>query len=305
MREKSLLPEWSRPERLYLWDPHFSDYGNNKIFLLYRGLEEFLMKMRIPYTLLGIRHLPGIDKREIWIKDWGPFQTREGLNWFRYAPSYLPRKLRDPEPVAIPGSGLSTTEGLILDGGNFIHNGEGTAIMTRRVFSENPGWTEQSLRAFFRDRYGIDRLFFIEEEPDDEYGHIDGLLRFLSPDRLAVSTLGDDHKEFPQWEYRQGLLRKLSLDIPRIIRIPIQDSFREINGICDTLNLNFIRWGHDFILPDFGLPIHKNNLKILSNTLPGSRLMSFRSPLLSDLLDLGGSLNCISWVKCKEVVHEF
>lgn len=46
-----------------------------------------------------------------------------------------------------------------------------------------------------REKLNITRLIVIPEEPGDETGHVDGMVRFLSPETVAVGSYPPEWKE--------------------------------------------------------------------------------------------------------------
>ena len=77
---------------------------------------------------------------DIWLRDYHPLpiaddgRSASGYVAFRYAPQYLEREVTGVVGLLAPNCEESD---LILDGGNLIHNGQGTIIVTERALSDN------------------------------------------------------------------------------------------------------------------------------------------------------------------------
>jgi hypothetical protein len=63
---------------------------------------------------------------------------------------------------------------LVIDGGNVVC-GHDTAIVTGKVYRENPRIERRRLRDKIRCLLEVDRLVVVPREPGDVVGHADGL----------------------------------------------------------------------------------------------------------------------------------
>jgi agmatine/peptidylarginine deiminase len=79
---------------------------------------------------------------------------------------------------------------IVLDGGNFIHNGQRTAITTNRIIADNENLFVQQIRDVFWMRLNIENLLIIPVEPGDRTGHVDGIVRFILGSSCSDRTGG-------------------------------------------------------------------------------------------------------------------
>ena len=112
----------------------------------YKRLTDILDKHNVGYALLKAT-------RDIWCRDYMPVQTASGkLIQFKYDPSYLKNNekyeaSRSNVCEVCKANGIKPTfSDINLDGGNVLICGN-RAIISDRVFSENPGRKEEDLKA--------------------------------------------------------------------------------------------------------------------------------------------------------------
>ena len=122
--------------------------------------------------------------KDIWCVDYMPVQVAEtAFVQFTYNPSYLnfkkyQRTITDPSAIC-EGLGIAPTRSAIkIDGGNVV-KGTKRVIVTDRIFSENPAYTETGLLDQLSELLQLDRILVIPSDPRDFTGHADGMVRFL------------------------------------------------------------------------------------------------------------------------------
>ena len=160
----------------------------------YKRLTDILDKHNVGYALLKAT-------RDIWCRDYMPVQTASGkLIQFKYDPSYLKNNekyeaSRSNVCEVCKANGIKPTfSDINLDGGNVLICGN-RAIISDRVFSENPGRKEEDLKAEL-SRLLEAEIIIIPAQKDDFTGHADGMVRFVNCDTI----LGNDRaEEFKYW----------------------------------------------------------------------------------------------------------
>ena len=104
---------------------------------------------------------------DIWMRDFMPVKSTDGKYiQFDYHPKYLKKY-----PKLITDGSLITKEleidtiktDIKLDGGNFVCRNK-TAIITSRIFKENPKYSKQELTDKIKNLLKLDKLIIIEEE---------------------------------------------------------------------------------------------------------------------------------------------
>ncbi len=129
--------------------------------------------------------------RDIWARDYCPVQVVFGtLRKFRYDPDYLrdEPELKTGDDVMNSFCGVCWCDrsDIILDGGNIVGS-ESKAILTDKIYRENPGWVQSGLRNKLQELLHVDQLIVIPKEPFDPIGHADGMVRFIDEDSVLVN----------------------------------------------------------------------------------------------------------------------
>jgi agmatine deiminase len=328
-----LIPDWEKPASLFLvWPRQLNDYiSTPDIMNNFRTLIR-AVPSRIPITIVmkNNRGNPAIDKdsagqddngrvtrvtlpgiHDIWLRDFMPIPAidaaglKAGVKTL-YRPRYLSSKEAKSQHIA----GISMCEKiklplvdipLVWDIGNLTHNGNGTALVTRRIISDNPGIRIKALRRQFRDVLGITKLILIDEDPEDATGHIDWLVRFLGPKTVAVAKFPEACPELNRFmdkikrQLRQGLgtgYKIIDLMNSLLIDEIIDDD--EVGNAFGN-HMNFLRLGPDvMMLPVYNVATDEMAIKKLRRALPLCKIIPVEASALSMK---GGVLNCVSWVK--------
>lgn len=263
-----------------------------------------------PEGPLSFHVIPGV--MDIWIRDWAPVPVSNlggetELVKATYKPAYLSGKYAhyatadDKAGHALSSVlNLKTVDlPLAWDIGNFTHNGNGTAIVTRRIFGDNPHATKNDIEDLFHARLGIDRLVLIDPEPEDPTGHVDGTVRFLGENIIAVASYPDDH--VLENRFCDELARSLSsslgenIHVVRIPNGPIDDY--EIEGIPSASgnHLNFLRIDEYLFMPCYGIAEDELAMQAINHHCPDINVVPVTSRYMITLARRGGVLDCVSW----------
>ncbi len=276
----------------------------------YRGEIEKIMRSKRPGGVLQFHELPMVS--DIWIRDWAPVPVRKTdgsmvLVKAKYRPRYLQgddAKYAGYDDRA--GRELATILGLPLeelplvwDIGNLTHNGAGIAIVSRRIVTDNGGIPEDALRRLFEEMLGIDRLFLVEEEPGDPFGHVDGTFRFLDESTLAVARYPDHFGEENRWcDERAAELRAAPGNGFQVVPIqngPIDPTITEGMPSAVGNYCNFLRIGNRLLMPQYGVEDDLGGVEVVQKKCQGLFVTPVGGNGVSEIARLGGVLNCISW----------
>ena len=227
--------------------------------------------------------------KDIWLRDFMPVKTRDGRYVsFRYEPSYhrnveerakrtvYKRDLEDEVGIKVEYSDIN------LDGGNVVFSpSKKTAIVSERVFSENPERTEKDLLAEL-ERILAARVIIIPALKSDMTGHADGMVRFV--DEATVVGNRTPYKNGHEQKIKK-LLKRYGINV---IDFPYFDS-KGISAVGTYLN--FLETDDTIFLPTFG---HEMDSEAIS-----AAKSIFRKKIgpvrCEDIAKEGGCLNCISW----------
>ena len=162
-----------------------------------------LLKERFPETcenLLTILNKHNVKHKflegtkDIWCRDYMPVITEYSkLIQFKYDPGYLKDT---PEHIASRSdvgeihfkNGIKAQKSEInLDGGNVLICG-GRAIISSKVFTENPGLSEEEIKSELAKLLGCE-IIIIPIIKTDFTGHADGMVRFVDKNTILGNDL--------------------------------------------------------------------------------------------------------------------
>ncbi len=254
---------------------------------VYSGLRDILGRHQIP-----LRTIPGT--RSIWCRDYMSIQLSEDrFVQFRYAPDYLTGKYRHlradgqigPSMPFLRNCGRST---IVLDGGNIVR-WKDAAILTEKLYAENPRRGRKELGDEVCQALGVRRVIITPVEPGDVVGHSDGIVRFVNGGMVLVN----DYENVDE-NYRDVLHQSLSEAGLSFVEIPYEPIIGPPGGIPSAVGnyLNFLHVGQLIIMPTYGKAADEEAREVLRRSFPGLHLVSL------DALELsaeGGVFNCITW----------
>lgn len=327
-----LIPEWYIPKELFLvWPGGIPNRGHLTPFYINlikhipvtTPMSLLISKSEMRSEIQKILAENNIDKSlsfveipfrnirkpyDIWIRDWAPLCAvdNSGENVYikaKYCPKYL--NCIEAEPCDNAGrllAGLSNAENtlfpLVWDPGNLTHNGDGIAIATKRIISDNKGFSKKGIQKLFNQMLGINKLIFIDEEPGDTTGHVDGLIRFIGKSRLVIARYPQNCDK--ENRFIDGVKKKIQKELGNsfeFIDIPnglfIDESEEEVPSAFGN-HINYLHLGSSLLLPTYGIDSDKAALSIFKKALPEIEIISVESSALSHK---GGILNCISWLR--------
>ncbi len=250
-------------------------------------LEEILHLHNIPRAIVP-------DTADIWIRDAAPVQVgpRESVQ-FRYWPDYLrdgfEHLITAPEVFqCLELTPATEPSDIVLDGGNVVGI-TGTAILTEKVFKENPNRSRGEIENELRRLLRVERLIFIPKEPYDPIGHADGMVRFVDDTTVVVN-------DYTAVDARFGhrLIRILESAGLRVETLPYEPECRRYDGIESAAGnyVNFLRVGNLLIVPSYGTPTDQRARERLLQLCPGTIVESLPS---LNLAREGGVLQCATW----------
>src|SRR5690606_15154598 len=159
--------------------------------------------------------------KDIWCRDYMPIQTEKGkFVQFRYEPSYLKNDIElqsNPKEVCKANNIQPQFSKINLDGGNVV-NWSDRAIITDRVFDENPEYSSKNKLISELEKLLEVEIIVIPQIKSDMTGHADGMVRFIDRNKM----LGNDREqEFKYW--KKGINKTLKEKGIEYIDIPFLD----------------------------------------------------------------------------------
>ena len=224
--------------------------------------------------------------KDIWMRDFMPVKSTDGKYiQFDYHPIYLKKysKYITDGSLIAKQLGIETIKTDIkLDGGNFVcYNGK--AIITSRIFKENPQYKEENLIDKVKDLLKLNKIIIIEEEYDD-YGHSDGMVRFVDDNTVLINKYPTKYLK-----YKKKLTDVLEKENLKYIEISSTDNMTNAIG----LYINYLQFDDVIIVPKFNIK-NDNNILISLYKIFGNKYKILQIDC-SEIAKDGGVLNCISW----------
>ena len=255
-----------------------------------KRLTDILNKHNIPFAFLE-------GTKDIWCRDYMPVQTPSGkLIQFKYDPSYL----RAPEYSDSRSdvrhvdkvNGINPIfSGINLDGGNVVMLGN-KAIITDRIFLENPDWDKEKLINELSTLLECEIIIIPAYKPEYDYtGHADGMIRFVDSNTVLVNNLDQDLKYM-----KVAIGKALEKANLKYINFPwFEYKIKGNNEHAIGIYLNYLEVGNLIVMPVFGVPGNRDTeaLAKLKEVFPHKIIETID---YNDVALTGGILNCTTWV---------
>lgn len=251
-----------------------------------KNLIAILEKHNVKYSFLK-------GTKDIWCRDYMPIQTESGrLVQFRYEPSYLKGEewdsIRSDVREVCKANGLNPQfSDINLDGGNVLIC-DGRAIISDRIFAENPNYDKDSLIKELSNLLECE-IIIIPAENDDMTGHADGMVRFVNRNTIIGN---DRNAEYSYW--RKGMQKVIDSFNLTYIDVPFfedKDSKNPESAI--GIYVNYLEVNDLIILPIFGREEDGQVVDIIRKTFPNKQIETIN---YNDVAKEGGLLNCTTWV---------
>lgn len=255
-----------------------------------KRLTDILNKHNIPFAFLE-------GTKDIWCRDYMPVQTPSGkLIQFRYEPSYLndPKysdSRSDVKHVDKVNGITPIFSDINLDGGNVVMYGN-KAIITDRIFSENPEWPEENLIAELANLLECEIIIIPAYKPEYDFtGHADGMMRFVDSNTVLVNNLDQDFVYM-----KNSIIKALDKANLNYINFPwFEHKIKDNTDHAIGIYLNYLEVGNLIIMPIFGVDGNRDAeaLAKLKEVFPDKTIETID---YNDVALTGGILNCTTWV---------
>ncbi|RUS95293.1 hypothetical protein DSM106972_090690 [Dulcicalothrix desertica PCC 7102] len=202
--------------------------------------------------------------KDIWLRDFTPVQLDKCYAKFIYNPSYCASHLNESTEqscmeyfrVASEGNANIIPIDICLEGGNFICNGQGTVIMTEKLYSRNKSKSREEIESLLKNNLPIEKLVVIPVEPGDRTGHIDGMIRWLDRERIVINDY--NYANVHSRRFVDKLHACLDKHLPNVerIEIPYCPSPNKTYGWYNASGnyINFLRTKNMVYVPIYGIP---------------------------------------------------
>ena len=250
------------------------------------ALTDLLEKHSINYDFLK-------TTKDIWCRDYMPIQIEKGkFVQFRYEPSYLKDELElqsDPKEVCKANNIKPQFSKINLDGGNVV-NWSDRAIITDRVFDENPEYLSKNKLIAEIEKLLEVEIIVIPQIKSDMTGHADGMVRCVDRNTL----LGNNREQ--EYKYWKNCINKILKEKGiEYIDIPILDH-KEKNYPDHAIGcyVNYLEVENLIVIPIFETEKNKDQevYDKFKEIFPNRKIETIN---YNEIGFFGGLLNCTTW----------
>lgn len=248
-------------------------------------LRTILDKHSIDYRFLS-------NTEDIWCRDYMPIQINDDeFVQFKYEPSYLDY---NPELRSIPQEVLESNgirakySSINLDGGNIV-NSKNRAILTNRIFKENPKFDKSELINQIEQLLDT-QVLLIPDINTDMTGHSDGHLRFIDSQTILVNEL---QNELKYW--KKGFNKMIKRSGLTYIEMPwFSDRPKHQKNSAVGCYVNYLEIDNLIVFPVFEVYNNRDEeaLNVIQSVFPDRIIEPIN---VNEIGRMGGLLNCISW----------
>ena len=247
-------------------------------FACFDDIKAALQLTHIEYSLLPYT-------KDWWVRDFMPIQlSKNEFLGYEFNPDYLQKKssyITNPKQCCNVLGIEPHTIDIVLDGGNVIKTLD-KVIMTDKVFVENKSKSQTEVIDTLEKGFGR-QVVFIPWDKEEEFGHADGMVRFIEGNHVVINNYKDYDEAF-----REKMLEALT---PHFKVSELSYDVEE-PAEWNWAYINFLRVGDYMLLPSFGFDEDDQALELMSRLYPTCKIDQVMVP---EIVEEGGALNCISW----------
>lgn len=230
---------------------------------------------------------------DIWIRDFSPVIPSEQIK-FRYLPKYHSKSTANfidnsfDKWLSDNDLNYKRKSGIILDGGNVVDNPGGSrVIITDRILVDNPQLTKEEAKTQLKHIMNTHQVAIIPELPGDTTGHADGMLMWVSNDKILLQNTPEPN--------RTVIINELKSSFPgvEIVEIPDYYQYSSWKGFTSACNIfvNSIVTDRYIYMPTFNGP-HDTSMFNLIQSHTNKEVVTVPA---ENVCFMGGSVRCLSW----------
>lgn len=304
------LISWPTTQRAAIWDGDFeqamADYAEvaaaiiqfETVVLLVHPEQMGQARRRCPSSI----EILEMEIDDSWIRDNGPIFVKDhvgrvaaiGFQFNAWGEKYSPWGADAEVPKRLASHfGVPLYQApMVLEGGAFFVDGEGTLLTTEQCLlhpNRNPGLDRSQIQAILSDYLGVDRVVWLDRGHHldrDTDGHIDGILQYLGPGRVILHRpLRPDPSAQPMTDNRRRLENATDT---------AGRTFEVVDfhpGTTTIAPLNFYLCNGGVIVPTEGGPADREVLEQIGAALPDRSVVPVPG---RTLLQGGGGPHCIT-----------
>lgn len=244
------------------------------------------------------------NTKDIWCRDYMPVQNRLGeLIQFDYDPSYLKgnKEWEDSKSdvyKVCEANGIHPIfSDIKIDGGNVVLYDD-KAILTDRIFSENPEYKKEDLVAKIESLLKAKVIIIpaLRSTDEDPTGHADGMVRFVDEKTLLGNNLDKEYKYI-----RDGIQKACAENGLNYINVPFftpkADKKHPMSAI--GIYVNYLEVGNLIVIPKFNVEgnYDAETEELFRKIFPDRIIETID---YNEVALEGGVLNCTTWTIFQE-----
>jgi agmatine deiminase len=191
---------------------------------------------------------------------------------------------------------------LVVEGGGFLSDGEGTLITAETCVlnsNRNPGWTKAEAEAELRAMLGVKKVIWLPGDVTDTEtdGHVDGYVAFAKPATVLCEVVADPQDpRYPIMAENRRVLetetdaRGRRFDLLPMVEAPRSAVPRGEDGYCRSY-VNFYIANGAIIVPAYGIAEDASAVDTLRRAYSDRVIVPVA---LKDLFRGGGGIHCIT-----------
>jgi agmatine deiminase len=206
---------------------------------------------------------------DVWTRDYLPTYVRGAdLAVVRWLFNAWGDKYDDLLPDDDAGDRVAESSGLrvfrpgvVMEGGSFDVDGEGTLLTTEQCLlnpNRNPGTGRRALERVLRESLSVEKVVWLKEgiDGDDTDGHVDDIARFVGPRRVAAAV--EERSSDPNHRVLEENLKLLrsARDAGgrpiEVTEVPMPRRLSSRDGRLPASHLNFYVGNRTVLVPTFG-----------------------------------------------------
>lgn len=270
---EEFMPKSTSNQKVY-FSQHLTAYS------CWANIKQALEENGIAYGLLP-------NTKDVWARDYMPAYSNGHYVSYVYNPDYLQNK-RDKKYITdnveevfdFSNDSVIKTK-LVIDGGNVILCGD-KVIMTDKIFNENSSLSKEEVIAEI-ERVFSAKLVVIPWDKEEEFGHADRMVRYVSDNHVLINQYKDIDPEF-----RQELIDSLSPYFSEISEL----EYGKASSSQSWAHINYLQVDNYIFVPQLGIMTDKLAREQISKVFPTSKIVPVE---VKGIVKKGGALNCVSW----------
>jgi len=231
---------------------------------------------------------------DIWLRDCSTVNPHNPVQ-FRYAAAAQGGKQEDADYVQEAFNKFTNKHdlsfdksSLILDGGNYVDNYNGRAIVSDRFLKDN-GLSYLAAKKKLKKLLHLNEVAIIPSDDPKGLAHADGQVMFIEENTVLVSDYNDP-------PFQKSIHKELEESFPgiKILIMPTKfedDAFDSKYGSACGIHVNSTVTKQQIYFPIFNKSTDEKALKIVTKNTTKTVV-----PIdASKVCNMGGSIRCLSW----------